>query len=46
MQLTAELTTCMLCPPAAAAVQGSTRWQDLLFNKLSDHIKLVGPTIR
>ena len=27
-------------------MQGATRWQDLLFNKLSDHIKLVGPTIR
>ncbi|KAL4428545.1 hypothetical protein ABPG75_002634 [Micractinium tetrahymenae] len=29
-------------PPYA---RGYTRWQDLFFNKLDDHIKLVGPTI-
>jgi hypothetical protein len=30
-------------PPYA---RGATRWQDLFFNRLNDHIKLVGPTIR
>lgn len=26
-------------------VRGGAHWQDLFFNKLSDHVKLVGPTI-
>ncbi|KAI7836092.1 hypothetical protein COHA_010020 [Chlorella ohadii] len=29
-------------PPYA---RGGTRWQDLFFDKLTDHVKLVGPTI-
>lgn len=29
-------------PPYA---RGGTRWHDLFFNRLSDHVKLVGPTI-
>jgi hypothetical protein len=41
-------STLLACfpPPAAAPLQGATRWQDLFFNRLNDHIKLVGPTIR
>lgn len=31
------------CP---ACLQGGARWQDLFFDKLTDHVKLVGPTIR
>ena len=34
------------CLLPLAARQGGTRWHDLFFDKLSDHVKLVGPTIR
>lgn len=45
-----QLTTCCLplplpCPDPASATQNHTRWQDLLIGKLTDRVKLVGPTI-